>query len=139
MKNKKILLLALIAAFSACGKHEPKKTNTSGKGLIFPPVPGMLTFTMSSVDKNKIECVSEAANKFGIVAKINKTETETFYSSSPSAKMQHVKSTQYSVSGNWSVAGDSVELVEFSKELNSCQNNLAGEETTLTMSFKERL
>jgi hypothetical protein len=74
MNLKSVLLLSLIAALTACGKHDTKFHQ--GDGLIYPPVSGQLTFSLDTVDKGKIDCVIQLAGRHKILDTLKKTETE---------------------------------------------------------------
>ncbi|MBR7777097.1 hypothetical protein [Undibacterium rugosum] len=101
MNLKCVLLLAVIAVLTACGKSETKRH--LGDGVIYPPVPGSLTFSLESTDMGKIDCVIQQAGSHKILVTLKKTETEVMQTApgTPAPRMP----TQYVVSGMWEVRG----------------------------------
>ena len=131
MNLKSVLLLSLIAALTACGKHDTKFHQ--GDGLIYPPVSGQLTFSLDTVDKGKIDCVIQLAGSHKILVTLKKTETEAMQTT-PGTPAPRIP-TQYVVSGVWETRGDSLELTQFSKALSACHSSPGDDGANLTTSF----
>ncbi|MBC3931438.1 hypothetical protein [Undibacterium curvum] len=131
MNLKNVLLLILIAALTACGKHDTKFHH--GDGLIYPPMPGKLSFSLDTIDKGKIDCVIQLAGSHKILVTLKKTETEAMQTT-PGTPAPRIP-TQYVASGVWEVRGDSLELTQFSKALSACHSGPGDDGANLTTSF----